>query len=239
MFGPVITGVKNFDKFDTFFRNQAFDAIKVVTGWPLRMAKTYGLTQNVFIRSTCGDPSNKQANPMLDVNEVLKEFFPWYEDKRNIYIQLGNEPNIDNVDPYVYWYYFLASCAAVNQLMPKAKIISPPLQFNGSESVWFTVYQQQVKKWGEFFNATYHYSGWNVYEDYSFANPTRHDVYKAQKYNKQYFNKPMIACEVGINQQGNNKRLDEYRNLTASFEAVLWFHYNDVDGNWAEYHIDN
>jgi hypothetical protein len=235
MFGPIVTVVTDFGKFDTFFRANKFDAIKVVTAWPLSMTRTFGLATNVVVRTTCGDPSNSNTNPYLDVNEVIKEITPWYAEKTNIYIQLGNEPNIGKTDPWDYWYFFWKSVDACRVAFPKAKIISTPLQFNGTESEWLAIMQQQYKDHG---NLLPHYSGWNVYEDHSFSNPTRHDVYKARMYAKTYFDKlPVIACEVGINRAADNTRLYEYRQLINSFAGVFWFHYNDKMDNWPEYHI--
>lgn len=250
MFGPVITSVHNMDTFDTFFRGHRMNAVKVVTAWSPEREFVYGLCDTVVVRSACGDPSYSKANFYPDVNDLLKEMRPWYRTKKNIFIQIGNEPNIifkdkngdvkSKVDPFAYWWFFLRCCEAVRREMPKAKIISTPLQFNGTEERWLEILQKQIESTGTK-ESTWDYNGWHCYEHHTFNQtvnvPRTNDVQKALQYASLFKDKPNAVVECGINDTKNPQRLSEYRSLLQRFQMVLYFHYSDDPSSYPNYRI--
>lgn len=194
-----------------FVRSNGYDALKLVTGWGMQwycnsMARMLTLTPDTIIRTVQGDPSSKK--PYLHPEWVVQEIMPWYDLKPDIYIELGNEPNIEPYedltpsDPHAYAYYLDAAITMCRKEFPYAKLIAPALVENASAAQ----YRQILAK----ASARCDYDGFHVYGETSFP--------------KVYPNKRAIATEIGLHGRPEN-RLLQYRELSRTL-PVFVYHMN-------------
>lgn len=241
MFGYVLTGAHTFEEVYKVTKILKADTLKVVTAWGLnwndkvegdRRALICSLTPNTVIRTKAGDPSsNGTLHPVAD--EVIAEIIPWYAVKRDIIIEIGNEPNTYSSEPeyiYIYRWYLAETIQRLRTFFPHAQIISTALQPT-----------KNVKRWYEIFNAPdlniytkVDYIGVHAYEHTSFLHPQTGDISRMQSIFQKYTEK-LFWTELGIN-GANPKKIEEYRQISLH-NPVTYYHYNsfmDVDAN---YHV--
>lgn len=232
MFGMVLTNAPSFDHVRSIVKKQRLDTIKVVTYWGLpwdeqsnnNRALICSLTPNTIVRTVSGDSSNPQGSLHPIPEKVIEEIKPWYECKRDIIIEIGNEPNMHaNTEMYIYTYrWYLNECIkACRKHFPLAQIMSTALQPD-----------RQVQHWYDIFSArdmniydSVDYVGVHAYEHMSFQTDaiiaTNHmkymlDIYKGYKAR-------LFFSELGINGRNPNK-LEEYRTISNEFPTT-YYHY--------------
>lgn len=234
MFGFILTNAENIQSvFDTATRYRV-DTIKVVTAWGLPWDKEYNRIKvarkfaNLIVRTHAGDPASKKPYPNYE--HVIAEIEPWYKIRRDIIVQIGNEPNAiikgqEDNNPYGYAYHLQMSVEEIKRRFPLAKIISTPLQQGTNEEAWIAA----------LFNATMQcdYTGVHAYEHTTFVKSERLK-YIEKNYSKLLY-PPIAICEMGINSPLTNNRINEYRMVAQKFSVALWYHQNDkldIDPNY-------
>ncbi len=246
MFGLVLTAAVNFEEIYTAVKIRRLDTIKVVTGWGLnwndsvdgnRRALVSSLVPNIVVRTVAGDPSNPSAATFPIVDDVIAEITPWYAVKRDIIIELGNEPNIlpyegTELQDFVYTYrwYLAESIKRLRYFFPHAKLMSTALQPDKKVDYWYQIFSAPDMN---IYNMV-DYVGVHAYEHTSFLSPQTNHFAKMITRFKPY-QKKLFFSELGIAGTNPNK-LDEYRTISHSY-PVTYYHYNyygDIDGN---YHV--
>jgi hypothetical protein len=226
MFGFILTNASNIESVFATATKYRVDTLKVVTAWGLPWDKEYNRIKvarkfaNLIVRTHAGDPASGKPYPHYE--DVIAEIDPWYTIRRDIVIQIGNEPNAKGRDgkyndPYGYVYHLKMSILEIKRRFPLAKIISTPLQQGLNEEAWITA----------LFPATMQceYTGVHAYEHETFVNSKRLQ-YVAANYPRLLY-PPIVLCELGINSPVAG-RINEYRQIAQKYSGALWYHQNDA-----------
>lgn len=220
MFGFVLTHAKDINSVYTDRTKFRANTIKVVTSWGLdwtaqNMIRVLRGFDNVIVRTAHGDPSSGKPYPHKE--QVLQEIEPWYKYRRDIYVQIGNEPNSHMTDIHGYAWHMIEAVNAVKDTYPLAQIISPPLQQYKDEEKWLAA----------LFDITMQcdYTGVHAYEHTTFVNSPRL-AYIEKNYPRTLY-PDYIFCELGINVPSLG-RLNEYRQVLAKYHGGVFYHKNDA-----------
>jgi hypothetical protein len=239
MFGYVLTYARNVEELYIATKKIGADTIKVITAWGLPWDSTQegntraliaSLTPNTVIRTKSGDPSsNGTLYPIPDI--IIQEIRPWYSVKRNIIIEIGNEPNVHSSTQdyvYIYKWYLAQTILRLRVEFPHAKIMSTALQPDKNVEYWHQIFSEDIYD-------TVDYVGVHAYEHRSFTQPITHhydkmlSIFALQK-SKLFFS------ELGINGANSNK-LAEYKAIAMRF-PVTYYHYNSALDIDPQYHVE-
>lgn len=240
-FGYVLTGAKNFEEVYRTTKTINANCIKVITGWGLnwndyiegnRRALVCSLVPTVVIRTVAGDPSSSGAlHPVPEL--VVAEIEPWYAVKRDIIVEIGNEPNVFSSEQeyiYVYRWYLEQTINQLRTYFPHAKIMSTAMQPDKNVERWYQIFSEPSMNIYDMVD----YVGVHAYEHTSFFKPETKHLTKMRNLFNSYAGK-LFFTELGINGFNPNK-LEEYRQISVS-NPVTYYHYNsygDIDGS---YHV--
>lgn len=173
-----------------------YTALKVVTAWGLPSAWTESdirlvapLASTLIVRTHAGDPSS--GKPFLHPEEVVAEIAPWYAAKPTLWIELGNEPNSADLDPWDYRHYLGLAISACRTQFPRARLIAPALLLDrGDPKRWLGVMGDLYRQCDAI--------GVHVYAYHSLAaDDTGQQILASQLYS--VFTQPLALTEYGIN----------------------------------------
>jgi hypothetical protein len=138
LFGPVLTNAPSADAFLQHYRTTRASAAKVITAWGLDSGWTpqarrhvVEAVPNLIVRTAAGDPSYPRALWYLDPRVVLDELAPWLALRPNLWVELGNEPDVragDEGDIWRYNYWLSAAITSVRARWPRARLIGPAVR---------------------------------------------------------------------------------------------------------------
>lgn len=242
--------------------NQLFDAqrrgkhtaVKVVTGWGVHggwndAARRAALASVPFVivRSVAGDPSFQEgAARFPEASRLIAEFAPWYALRRDIVMEIGNEPNIGawaGNDEYM-WAYRWHLSSAIDELrkaFPGAKFCAPApiLDRAYNPERWLDVCADTMRR--------YDYVAMHAYEYFSF---TRTHVPRTNQladgirwYGARFANVPWLLTEYGINDRATSAhhKGEAYarfvKSLPAQFKAATYYHVCVASDVHPEYHV--
>jgi hypothetical protein len=238
----VLTGARDFEEVYRTIRAIDADTIKVVTGWGLswdnydegdRRSLVCSLVPNTVVRTRTGDPSSGGTLHPIPEN-VVREIQPWYDRKRNIIIEISNEPNVYSSDiNYIYEFrWYLAECIHLCRTrFPHAKIMSTAVQPDKDVERWHQIFSEPNMNIYDMVD----YVGVHAYEHMSFAQPITHHYDKMLSiFSKQ--KSKLFFSELGINGKNSNK-LAEYRKIAKQF-PVTYYHYNSALDIDPQYHVE-
>lgn len=252
LFGPVLTNAAKLDNFLDYYRAGRFSAAKVVTGWGVEQGgwslsnkqRILQAVPRLVVRSTAGDPSNRGALWHLHSDTVAQEFHEWVQLRPNIWLELGNEPDVvweqQGKDESLIWIYRWWLDETIQRLrveFPQAKLISPSVRVGvpGWER-WTEVMADVMSKCD---TVSIHLYGWNRIigdgkGEYAAAKPL---------YDRLFPGKSVAVTELGIHHPPMPKEdklalyRDFARNAPENWRWVLFYHYNEPGDIHPEYHI--
>lgn len=136
--GPILTQASSLAPVAACIKRGGYTALKVITGWGLpsgwtRQAMTQAaqMVPHLIVRTVAGDPSyngGKQRFPYFQA--VAQEIAPWYTVRPQLYIEIGNEPNLFGWDEdgcWAYRWYLEQTIRVCRETFPQAKLIAPAL----------------------------------------------------------------------------------------------------------------
>jgi hypothetical protein len=236
MFGVVLTAAHQFREVYNTIQKNNLDTLKVVTAWGLpwdencnRALVSYA-TPNLIVRTKAGDPSVYQASLHPVYHYVFDEIDPWYKARQDIYIEIGNEPNIrDSSNDYIYTYrwYLAETIQACRVRYPQAKIISTALQPDRDVEKWHHIFSEQSMN----IYSMVDYIGVHAYDARSFDTPTQYHI---QKMLRIFGTQKLFFTELGIANPDVKDRIAQYKRVAQHY-PVVYYHYNsmkDMDGNY-------
>lgn len=129
---------------DDALRRGGYDTLKTITGWGLPGGWTRATIQQavraaptIIVRTKTGDVSLDGRFggdfSFVDQHRSEAEIYPWYSERQDIWIELGNEPNVYPVtvkQMHEFAYFLNASIARCRQAFPKARIIAPAMKID-------------------------------------------------------------------------------------------------------------
>lgn len=210
--GPILTDVADLPTLDGHLTRMHADTLKVVTGWGCRQgwndhtrAWVAQRVPNLIVRSVTGDPSHRDVNgalssPYPDPNDLEREIAPWYAARPDIWIEVGNEPNVapmhDSTAPWVWRYHMDACLTRCRLAFPKARLIAGGLLI-GADDV-----PGRLLSIAKDVLAQYDAIGVHAYEHYSFTSNAyvrTKQWEKAYAWARQYVpSRPIWITEMGI-----------------------------------------
>lgn len=260
--GVVLTYVNNLDELEDCIRRGGYDAVKVITGWGVdqggwssaNKTRLVNMVPRVVVRTVAGDPSTGEAgtNDFPDPDKVQQEIAEWYAIRPDIYIEIGNEPNITRTDDDFFWKYryFLASAVQrCRQVFPKARLIAPaPIigeQYNPRR---FCEINRDAMNDCDFIGMhVYEYYGFHASQQLATTNQLKDSV---EIYQEFFGKKPWYITEYGINDSGQVTVIDKgqrYGNmvhfnlshpqLPGNVKGALYYHIGMKGDLHPEYHI--
>jgi hypothetical protein len=211
--GVIVTHIDHLDQLDDCLRRGAYDTIKIVTGWGMdggwepHMRELLHMAPNVIVRTVTGDPSFDNHNhdfQFPDDKRVKDELTPWYEIRKDIMFEIGNEPNIDDHPSqdfmFDYCFFLRKAIEVCRSQFRDAKLISPGLIIGPHKE--FERFNQIATDTQTFQRCDF--IGLHVYEHFGFAkkdqptttNQLRDAIRVAQQF---YSDKLWYVTEYGIN----------------------------------------
>lgn len=190
-----------------------YNTVKVVTGWGLPSGWTdntrreaLSCTKHAIVRTVAGDPSYggnvAHSHTYLYPDKVLSEIAPWLEINPELWIELGNEPNViddgkNDAPIWVYRWFLNETIQKIRHYWPKARIVSPApiMEAHRRPSRWFEIMADVIRSCDAV--------GFHAYEHLSFtrtAPPVTNDLALCQRIGMRLFsNQPWFMTEYGIN----------------------------------------
>lgn len=234
--GPVLTYVQSLEQLHGLMNRQYHGVVKVVTSWGVEGGWTQQAIREVcrypmvIVRTFAGDPSAPGAPAHPELKYVLRELAPWIvENHSNMWIEIGNEPNVRNDSQYYWDYRFnLIEClTGLRNRYPQLKFIAPSPIMDGKhrESAirWESINRDALQMFDA--QAIHAYE----FTRFSGADSGRtlqlEDALRMFPYGKKY-----ALTEFGINSPSISQleKLRMYRELTwrlpPSFIAATYFH---------------
>lgn len=227
--GVVLTHTRSIASLRTAIAIGSYTALKVVTGWGIPGPWTDAdrqlvapLAPTLIVRTTAGDPSS--GHDFLHPEEVIRELTPWLSIKPDAWIELGNEPNSAEVDPWQYRYYLGLAITACRAAFPRARLIAPALLLDrGDPQRWLTLLGDLYRQCDAI--------GVHLYAFHSLAaDDTGQQAQAAKLYST--FTEPLALTEYGINDGAMGKA--EKGTAYAQFVSLLPARYQLATA----YHID-
>jgi hypothetical protein len=259
--GVVLTYVEHLDQLEDCVRRGGYDAIKVVTGWgveggwtPENKARVLNMVPNVIVRTVAGDPSSSRPeddviNDFPHPEMVEREIAEWYHIKPSIYIEIGNEPNINDPDDAFIWqwrYYLSASIEHCRRKFPRAKLISGGLIMRNARR--FCEIAHDVMRDCDYIGVhAYEYYGFHASQQIAATN----DLQQAVALHTEFFaDKLWYLTEYGINDvsvvtmQEKGYRYagmihfnESHPQLPANVRGAVYYHLGVKGDLHPEYHI--
>lgn len=240
--GPIVTCVHDLQQIDLVKRAGNYKGIKVVTSWGLYnkpwedSERKYILDtfDTVVVRTMHGDPSLPYEQHFLIPELTLAEIAPWYKLRKDICIELGNEPNVgwrgNNSFYWVYRYWLIETLKKIKRVFPYATIITPAPSLTHNNAEDYITIVGDVLQEG-------HYIGLHAYEHYSFQNPGTHQLEQAKLYAKR-LKMPFIFTEIGINDYQTSAYNKGYEyGLLSRKHPVFYYHIDTSQVIQPQYHI--
>ena len=257
-FGPVLTNAPSAASFVANYQQHGFNSAVVVTGWGIDNgwdgARRKLVADNVgelIIRSTVGDPSNRNTLWFPFAHTLVEEFRPWVAVKPNVLLAVGNEPDVVWERPdvmtfhdkeeaiWVYRYWLDDAERNLRREFPGVRLIAPsPRVGVPGWQRWLDIMADVL---GRFDILSAHVYGWHrlatVYGQDTDQFPLIRDYY-----NRRFPGKPVAITEMGIHDvnQPASQKLAHYRQfakgLPANWRWALFYHYNarkDIDKEYA------
>lgn len=240
MHGIILTNSKSFDALDDLIQTAGFDTLKIVTAWGMpdwNQTRTRGqvaaVAPNLVVRTATGDPAS--GNGFCPIPETVEaEVAPWYELKRRIWIEIGNEPNIAAKTDREWWEWcwYVARCAErCRKAFPKAQLIAPA----------FVVDRPNVERALDIIEAAHPFDFYDciaihAYEHFAFqgTRPAQtNQLNLAIAYVASRFpNKPLYLTEYGINDAKTTqaKRGEAYASIYLPKQVIgrTIFHFDET-----------
>lgn len=252
LFGPVLTNTAKLDNFLSYYRVGRFSAAKIVTGWGVdeggwNSINRWRLVQAVprlVVRSTAGDPSNREALWHLHSDTVIAEFREWVQLRPNIWLELGNEPDVvweqQGRDENLIWVYRWWLAETIQRLrieFPQARLIAPSVRVGVSGwERWLEVLADVMSKCD---TVSLHLYGWHTIV----GDGKREYELAKSVYDRLFPAKSVAVTELGINNplMSPAEKLRRYRMFArivpTNWRWVLFYHYNERGDVHPEYHI--
>jgi hypothetical protein len=129
-----------------------FDLLKVVTGWGIdggwnreRIQAAVRAAPALIVRTRSGDPSLDGFFggdfAYVDQNRSEAEIYGWYRERQDLWVELGNEPNVyadvSEKQMYEYAYFLKATIARFRIAFPDAKLIAPAMKIDAPNAEHF------------------------------------------------------------------------------------------------------
>lgn len=141
MTGFILSIAPSLAAVDDAIRRGGYNALKVITGWglvggwtPTSILQATRLVPTLIVRTRTGDPGIDGRFggdfTFVDQHRVVQEIAPWYAARPDIWIELGNEPNVFPVTDkqmYDYAYFLGTAIQRCRQEFPRAKLIAPAM----------------------------------------------------------------------------------------------------------------
>lgn len=248
MHGYVLTNGRNTDYLYDFLRRDNVDILKIIPAWyglpDESIPKILSATKDTIIRTSYGDPSRNIIDGVVRdrakdgrdyrylIPESLSELDRFLRIKPHCFIELGNEPNLHNVDYWIYRYYLQQSFNILKQRYPYAKFISTAPIVAGDHHYEAVKFYETTKDVLQNFD----YSGIHAYAHESFDDDFQlgRALELANKYTRKPINKPMLT-EYGINSNKipMKEKLQRYKDVRNKYKdriaAFCIFHIADKD----------
>jgi hypothetical protein len=249
LFGPVLTNTPTVSSFLSAIAANRLSAAKVVTGWGLNTAwddysralLVKGVSR-LIVRSTCGDPSNRGTNWLPDPDLLVEEFRPWVKLRPDIWLEVGNEPDVAWERPdivnavgtgeYAIWsyrYWLELAEARLRKEFPRAQLIAPSPRVGHFES-WYRWVEIPADVLRRFNALSAHIYGWHLL---ALDQTDTQQYFKLKRYYEMLFpGKSVAVTEAGIHssQLTPQQKLDAYRafaqKMPTNWRWVLFYHFN-------------
>jgi hypothetical protein len=251
-FGPVLTHSPSLDAFIEYLQRGRFSTAKVITGWGLERAWTPAdrcrlicAVPNLIVRTVNGDPSLGRHYQYLLPGEVAQELHPWLVLKPDLWIELGNEPDVlwdvpvpveDEIWRYRWW--LQATRDYLRTHYPQARLIAPSPRI-GAVPQWERWLEIPAETLRSFDAVSLHLYGWH-----QIVNDGKRELADAQAaYSRLLPSVPVIVSEMGIHNPQMNPahKLALYRRFAEQVPLhwlqVLFYHHNAQGDLHPEYHI--
>lgn len=139
--GVILTHVDQLGQLDDCLTRARLNTLKVVTawgvagGWTTASREWAARVPTLIVRTVAGDPSYARSPgpspfPMPEAKLIAAEIAPWYAVRPNIWVELGNEPDVDSPDDDFIWryrFYLGQTVSTLHTIFPQAKLIAPGL----------------------------------------------------------------------------------------------------------------
>lgn len=243
--GVVVTNVKNIKQLDDCVRRGGYNLVKVVTGWGVdeggwnerNRRDLLKMVPSVIVRSVTGDPSFQnrgRANLCVDPNQLVAEIRPWYSLRKDIFIELGNEPNdreFSDHDIHVWAYTVRAAISRCRNEFPEARIIAPAVLLDGPRAERFLRIGQSALRMADF--VAMHAYEWMGFKDQRLY-PNRLQTYEQGLvwYRELFGDREWFLTEYGIH--------DPELSSVVKGERYAKFLRDDIDAQFvgaAYYHV--
>ncbi len=251
LFGPVLTNTRDAASFIEHYRAGKFSAAKVITGWGLdsgwdlrSRAAVVAMTPRLMVRSVTGDPSYRRGTTFLDPDQAVEEFRPWVRLRPDIWLELGNEPDVAGSEEstiWVYRYWLGKTIERLRREFPRARLVAPAMRIN-HDPRWPRWYEVMHDVMNECDSIGMHFYGFHRV----FA-PKGEDsdqlVYALQTAVRYFARKSIAVTEFGIHdpQMPAAAKLAQYRDFAQRAPArvtwALYYHICDRRDIQPEYHV--
>jgi hypothetical protein len=224
--GVVLTHVDDLDQLAECVRLGAYDTVKVVTRWGLdggwtedAMRRLLGMVPHVIVRTVAGDPSFDNHNPDFQFphrHGVLPELQPWYDLRKDIVFEIGNEPNVDDHPSldfiHTYRFFLNETIDECRKAFPLAKLISPGLLIGPTKD--HELFNEIA---GDVFRHC-NYIGLHCYEHVSFSKKhrgrTTNQLREVLRFARErYGDMAWYVTEYGINKSDTQEKGRRYAGL--------------------------
>lgn len=261
--GVILTQCNTLDNIAASIQRGGYNALKVVTGWGYEWSKANiqrvaWLTPNLIIRTVAGDPSyNNGSHSYPEVNRILAEISTWHLIRSDIYVEIGNEPNvrtnwkIDDAPEGFVWEYrwhLLNTIKHVRAVFPRVRIIAPAALLEPSKKPdrWLELMADAMKQCD--------FIGVHAYEYDAFLASERRKGSTGQLqmlrdlHLRHFADKDWLLTEYGINDPPLSAATKGKRYaallkgkgspaLPKQVVGGLMFHYCDMTDNYPEYRV--
>ena len=234
--GPVLTYVQNMDQLHAQMRRQYHSVIKVVTSWGVDGGWTQDRIREVcqypmvIVRTYAGDPSSPGAPGLPEYKHIVRELAPWIvENHQNMWIEIGNEPNVRGDEAY-YWDYrwhLVETITNLRNRYPNLKFIAPSPVMDASR-------RASARRWEEICRDAlqmYDAQALHAYEFTRFSGSDSGRTLQLEEAIRMFpYAKNYVLTEFGINSPGISQleKLRMYRELSwrlpPSFIAATYYH---------------
>jgi len=139
--GLVLTNAPSLAVVGDALSRGGYNVLKVVSGWGLpggwtreTIQQAVRIAPTVIVRTRTGDPSlDKRFGgdfAFVDQHRVEAELYPWYRERPDLWIELGNEPNAYPLtvrQMHEYAYFLSRSVERCRVIFPEALLMAPAM----------------------------------------------------------------------------------------------------------------